>query len=372
MPTENTVYNLHVEGDENYFAEGCLVHNCHHAPAQTWRNLVEQAKPDAVVWGFSATPWAENNPERDEYLEREFQNFFVIERERVEASGHLIKGKVYLHDLDIPGQWDEEIAAKVTAEVDSRMRRYPILRDVKQVLGLQSKLKALAIRIEAKVGLPALKLAASGRMSADEQKALGIDELVSEAVRLTGERDKLVRQEHSRRVQWQISQEYIQKNELRNSTAIELAKKEAEAGESVLVLVHSIEHGEALAGHIPQSRLVHSKLGTKDRRERIEQFRSGDTPVLVATSIADEGLDVPRASRLVLVSGGRAAGKLEQRAGRVLRPFEGKNGGVIHDFLDRGILFAHQQAKARVRTYSKLGYDPETVEYRAVSSAPSS
>lgn len=346
-------------------ADLIIFDEAHHAPAETWYSLLRQVKPEAIVWGFSATPWADNNPERDETLEKEFQNFFVIERERVEGSGHLIKGKVYLHDLDLPGQWDEEIKTLVTAEVDKRIRRYPILRDVKRVLGLQSKLRSLAKRIEAQAGKLALSLAASGAMPEEEQTRLGILEWVKEAVDATTERDKLVRQEHTRRVQWQLSQEYLQKNELRNQTAIDLAKKEAEAGESVLVLVHSIEHGQMFADAVPEARLVHSKLGARIRRDAIEQFRSGQTPVLVATSLADEGLDVPRASRLVLVSGGRSAAKLEQRAGRVLRPFEGKNGGVIHDFLDRGILFAHQQAKARVRTYSSLGYDPETVEYHA-------
>ena len=83
--------------------------------------------------------------------------------------------------------------------------------------------------------------------------------------------------------------------------------------------------------------------------------------MLFSSSLADEGLDVPRASVLVLAAGGRSAGKLEQRAGRVLRPFEGKSAGVVHDFLDRGCLFGHAQARARTKVYEKLGYHPEVV-----------
>jgi superfamily II DNA or RNA helicase len=111
--------------------------------------------------------------------------------------------------------------------------------------------------------------------------------------------------------------------------------------------------------------LVHSKVGAKRRREIISAFRSGALRVLFATSLADEGLDVPRASVLVLVAGGRSAGKLEQRAGRVLRPFQGKESGVIHDFMDRGAVFAQAQARARWKVYEKLGYSPELVLYRA-------
>lgn len=335
----------------------------HHSPAATWAELIHRAKPDAIIWGMSATPWAENDTERDEFTEEVFKEFFTVERERVENSGHLIKGKVYVHDLDIPGQWDAEIDAKVLVEVEKRFRRYPILRDVPKIMGLNSKLGAIARRIQMKAGADALTKASKGLLSEADAKALGISEMVEEAVRVTEERDALTKKEHAKRAQWQISQEYLQANETRNAAVVQIATQESAKGESVLVLVHSIEHGEKLAGNIPGSAIVYSKLGAKTRRELIERFRSGSLACLVATSLADEGLDVPRASRLVLVSGGRSAGKLEQRAGRVLRPFEDKNGGVIHDFLDRGVLFAHAQAKARFRVYDRLGYSPEIVTY---------
>lgn len=300
MPRENRVYNLEVEGTHNYFAGGLLVHNCHHVPAETLGKTLARIKPGATLWGLTATPTHED-PERNQLVESAFQQFFFIARERVEASGHLIKGKVYLHDLDAPGQFDAEIEREVVMEVRRRIVTFP--------------------------RIPAF--------------------------------------EHYRRVQWQVTQEKIQANPARNAAAVQLAAGFATAGESVLMLVHSIEHGEELAGQIPGSACVHSKLGKKVRRELIESLRSGERRVLIATSLADEGLDVPRASRLILVAGGRSAGKLEQRAGRVLRPFAGKNGGEIHDFLDRGAVFAHAQAKARMKVYERLGYEPEVLAYAA-------
>lgn len=272
----------------------------HHAPAATWLKLTKDLKPSCVVWGLSATPFGED-PERNEQLRGLFREFHTIARELVEASGHLSKGKVYIHDLDTPGQFDADIDREVAAETIRRCARFR----------------------------------------------------------------NIPRFEHERRVRWQITQEYVQKNEARNSAAVYLTRRESTAGESVLVLVFSIEHGERLAERIPSSVLVYSKLGLKKRRAAIEGFRNGENRVLLATSLADEGLDVPRASRLVLVAGGRSAGKLEQRAGRVLRPFEGKTGGIIHDFQDAGALFANAQANARFRVYERLGYDPEIVRYGA-------
>jgi len=55
VPGNNTVYNIHVEDNLNYFANGILVHNCHHSTAGQWRKIIDQY-PDAKVIGVTATP----------------------------------------------------------------------------------------------------------------------------------------------------------------------------------------------------------------------------------------------------------------------------------------------------------------------------
>ena len=237
------------------------------------------------------------DPFRNAAVQLCFAQFFTIGRERVIASGHLETGKVLMYDLDAPGMYDAQIDARTAIELAKRMKRMPWLP----------------------------------------------------------------RFEQERRIKWQVTQEIIQENACRNACAAWLANSESAKGESVLMLIFSIEHGKKLLEQMPGADYVNSKLTKKKRQKLVEDFRSGMLKTLVATSLADEGLDVPRASRLVLVAGGRSAGKLEQRAGRVLRPFEGKNGGVIYDFLDRGATFAHAQAKARMKVYENLGYNPEIV-----------
>lgn len=273
---------------------------CHHIPAPTWLNTLSGTR-DQIVFGLTATPWHEDE-ERNEVVRRVFQEFFTIERARVLASGHLVEGKVWMHDLDIPGQFDAEINLATQIEVVRRCRAF---RNVPMF-------------------------------------------------------------EHQRRAQWQITQEFVQKNPVRNSKIVDLALASAD---STLVLIHSIEHGEFLATGIPGALVVHSGLSKKKRAQAIEDFRSGALRVMLATSLADEGLDVPRASCLILAAGGRSAGKLEQRAGRVLRPFAGKESGVIHDFMDRGAAFALAQAKARMKVYENLGYEPDIVKHFSPSDA---
>lgn len=162
--------------------------------------------------------------------------------------------------------------------------------------------------------------------------------------------------ELAKRARWRFTAEAIRNNYARNSRIISLAND----GDAVLVLVGTIEHGEQLAFEIDGAVIVHAKLGKKKRAAAINGFRDGSIRCLVATSLADEGLDVPRASVLILASGGRSAGKIEQRAGRVLRPHAGKDFGLVHDFTDRGSIMGAAQARAREKVYRSLGYTVTT------------
>ena len=49
------VYNLEVEGNHNYFAEGILVHNCHHSKSESYRKIYDFF-PNAYRLGVTATP----------------------------------------------------------------------------------------------------------------------------------------------------------------------------------------------------------------------------------------------------------------------------------------------------------------------------
>lgn len=54
MCSDSFVYNIEVEDNNNYFAEGLLVHNCHHTPAESYNVINEFFAPYKI--GLSATP----------------------------------------------------------------------------------------------------------------------------------------------------------------------------------------------------------------------------------------------------------------------------------------------------------------------------
>lgn len=56
MCGKSKVYNIEVFEFNNYFANGVLVHNCHHTNAASWASLITRY-PEARVLGLTATPY---------------------------------------------------------------------------------------------------------------------------------------------------------------------------------------------------------------------------------------------------------------------------------------------------------------------------
>ena len=99
----------------------------------------------------------------------------------------------------------------------------------------------------------------------------------------------------------------------------------------------------------------------KERRtELLGAARAGTVPVLVATTLADEGLDLPALSRVFLAYPGRARGRTLQRLGRLMRTHPGKEDAVLYDFVDRQVPVLRRHHVERTRLYAEvLGIGPE-------------
>lgn len=105
-------------------------------------------------------------------------------------------------------------------------------------------------------------------------------------------------------------------------------------GHIAIVLVKRVPHGEALQKLIPHSTFLEGKISAKKRKKILEDVKSGETLCLIATSLADQGLDIPIASSLHLAGGGKSSTKALQRVGRVLRIAPGKTTALVHDYVD--------------------------------------
>ncbi len=70
-----------------------------------------------------------------------------------------------------------------------------------------------------------------------------------------------------------------------------------------------------------------------ERKSMLENFRTGDCPVLVSSKVLNEGVDVPEANIGIIVSGGASVREHVQRLGRILRARPGKQ-AVLYELVN--------------------------------------
>lgn len=144
--------------------------------------------------------------------------------------------------------------------------------------------------------------------------------------------------------------ELIVKNNIRNKIIASYANVFYKNNISTLILVREIEHGKTLEKMIKNSVFVHGNMTTSKRRKNIDDLKSGKLKIMIATSIADEGLDVPRLGALILAGSGKSSTKAFQRVGRVIRKHNEKKNAIVIDFMDGG-KYQNKHSYARKRIY---------------------
>lgn len=146
----------------------------------------------------------------------------------------------------------------------------------------------------------------------------------------------------------------------RNRLIADLAMWEVQAGETVLLLANRKDLcrklGKLLAAMGVEAHVVTSQTGKKKRHGALDDMRAGRAPIIIATSLADEGLNVERLSRIILAFPERARGKTVQRVGRLTRKWEGKD-PVIFDVVDPNVETLVRRAGERRRAYRSIGMD---------------
>lgn len=159
----------------------------------------------------------------------------------------------------------------------------------------------------------------------------------------------------------------VVENNERNVAAVKIAHKMLTTKNmTTLILIQQVKHGEILQKmlfeRIPEESFTvtvkNPKTG-KDQLVRVKnvEFLSGQddairrkaviqatkdkkVKVLIGSTIADEGLDIPVLDCLLLLGGGKSSTRAFQRVGRVLRLYtdpttgENKKRAIVFDFVD--------------------------------------
>ena len=113
----------------------------------------------------------------------------------------------------------------------------------------------------------------------------------------------------------------IEKNEEENSFIVDYSAGEV-INENSLNLKSAVEFGEELSAALPSVKIevLHGKMKSAEKDEIMSRFASGETKVLVSTTVIEVGVNVPNATLMIVENAERfGLSQLHQLRGRVGR-----------------------------------------------------
>lgn len=148
---------------------------------------------------------------------------------------------------------------------------------------------------------------------------------------------------------------------LRNDLVLDVATKHVHAGEKVLMLCTRLQHGDLLRAGARLRRLPSAWISGQEsnsvRTDTLNRFiKVEGGALLIASTILQEGVDLPSIDVLILAGGGASEIASIQRVGRALRPRPDKADVLVYDVLDGRDPqdpkdYLAQHSLDRVRTY---------------------
>lgn len=147
-----------------------------------------------------------------------------------------------------------------------------------------------------------------------------------------------------------VYKDYVVENEYRNGIIEEYAEFFYKKNRKILILVTQVTHGKALYNKIKKFdskvQLLTGEVDTDLRTKLIKQMKNGELNIIIGTSLADEGLDIPILDTLILAGGGKSSVKALQRVGRILRLHQDKKNPIVIDFNDNAkFLLSHSRKR---------------------------
>lgn len=130
------------------------------------------------------------------------------------------------------------------------------------------------------------------------------------------------------------------------------------AGSQVLILVSKKDKGGlVIHEYLKQFGIDNAYISGDNKREEINDtitaFNEKRIKVLIGSSVIGEGIDVRSTDHLIMCQGGKSEITMVQAIGRLIRLFEGKFMGYIHDFRFVGTHYMSKHIEERIDSYVK-------------------
>ena len=279
------VYDITVEKNHNFFANGVLVSNCHHVAADTCLKTACKCTNAYYRIGVSATPWRDAGDDMliEAVLNKRNPDQSITASKLIQL-GYLVKPTIYFVPVKgrFQGKQYQQLYDK--AIVDNNYRNKIICKIAYQLYKRN------------RIILLLIKYVRHGEFLLDKLK------------HILGE----------------------------NKSTISFKDKNGNISQD------EVSNIEFLSGSDDSCR----------RLAVLEAVKQNKCRILIATSIADEGLDLPILDTLILAGGGKSSTRAYQRVGRVLRIYPGKSKAFVFDFEDETPIFK-RHSKVRRKLYEE-------------------
>lgn len=150
----------------------------------------------------------------------------------------------------------------------------------------------------------------------------------------------------------------------RNEQILSMVESMVSQGRQVLVLSGRVQHcvdmAEETANRGISAATLIGKMTKKQRAEVLDLADKREIKALFATTVADEGLDLPGLDTLILTTPTKSMGRIQQRIGRIMRRADNKKEPVVIDLVDGASSLYHMHYK-RSRFYDGLGCKVKTI-----------
>lgn len=147
-------------------------------------------------------------------------------------------------------------------------------------------------------------------------------------------------------------------NDYRNDVIKEICRKEA--GNTTLILVQHLEHGELLMEKLESLGLrtyfTHGQRSMEERDDLLEKLKNKGLDILISSNILDEGVDVSGIQVLIYARGRKSLRQLLQGIGRGLRVKSDGSNLRFYDFIDdtHTILLEHSAERCKALNKEKF------------------
>lgn len=148
-------------------------------------------------------------------------------------------------------------------------------------------------------------------------------------------------------------------DESRNRLIVNTAVSCWENGDQQLILSDRVSHCHELYKLLSRTgmnvQLLVGSVSKTVREKIIQDAKQGLVDAIIATKVADEGLDIETLSVIHLTCPTEHESLLKQRIGRIRRPVEGKV-SVVYDYIDSRVPACLRMALNRRRLYKRWGF----------------